>query len=96
MSQAEKVELGNTFQAKWVRFVLSDTPERKTNVWLVQTKDGEDLGEVKFWPRWRKYSFFPLPNTLYEQDCLWDIADFVAKKSLEHRNSHVPKRGRVI
>jgi hypothetical protein len=84
---AAKVELGNTFQPKWVRFVLTDTPGRKTKVWLVQTKDGEDLGEIKFWPRWRKYSFFPLPNTLYEQDCLWDIADFCARKTQEWKTA---------
>ncbi len=72
-------------QRKWIRFLLTATPERKTEVWLVQTLDEMDLGEIKFNSRWRKYSFYPLRETLYEQDCLWDIADFCAKKTEEWR-----------
>jgi hypothetical protein len=62
---------------KWVRFTEMPIPGRKTNVWQVATIDAPViLGEIKFWPRWRKYAFFPLANTLYEKDCLRDIADF--------------------
>ena len=63
--------------AKWIRFIyLANSKSGKTKVWQVETASGEPLGEVKWFARWRKYSFFPLSHTVFEKDCLRDIADF--------------------
>jgi hypothetical protein len=48
----------------------------KTKQFVVQTTEGLHLGYIKFRPQWRKFSFYPDPNTLYEADCLKDIASF--------------------
>jgi hypothetical protein len=79
------IETGNTFQPKWIRF--EPIPfEGKTCKWEIFQKEGiVRLGEVKWWNAWRRYCFFPEPYTLYEQDCLWDIADFVAHKTKEYK-----------
>ena len=64
---------------------VGDSPSGKTAIWQVSTavKDregnphpGVPLGQVKWFGKWRKYSFFPLQETLYEETCLRDIADF--------------------
>ena len=82
-----KVEYGNTAQPKWVCFERVPF-NGKTSIWNVALKEGIlRLGSVRWWPAWRKYAFFPEPDTLYEQDCLWDIADFCARKTQEHRAS---------
>lgn len=48
--------------------------------WYIRRKDApasdKPLGAVLFYPRWRRYVFQPYSNTLYEHDCLRDIADF--------------------
>lgn len=61
---------------KWI--VIDEGPQLgKTKQWRVSTADrAATLGVIKFFPRWRKYSFWPNANTLYEADCLRDIADF--------------------
>ena len=65
-------------QGKWVIFALAAEQNPKTSVWNVLSKEGgETLGQVRWYGRWRKYAFFPRPNTLYENDCLRDIAGFI-------------------
>lgn len=68
--------------AKWITFEkvnpLAGSPIPKTVKFRVQTKDVQPLvlGEIKWFTRWRKYCFFPVLETAYEQDCLRDIAQF--------------------
>jgi len=48
-------------------------------------ESGERIGSVYWYNPWRKYCFFPAPGTVYEQDCLRDIADFVETETKRHR-----------
>lgn len=65
--------------AKWIEFKeLPMCPDRKTKVFEVVAKEGSiKLGEIKWFGRWRKYTFNPVNNTVFEQDCLKDITDFL-------------------
>ena len=83
--------------AKWIKF--SEQPpraNRTTKVWHVlppEVLPGSDdlaphpapIGAVSWFGRWRKYCFFPAAETVYEQDCLRDIAAFCEQKTTEHR-----------
>lgn len=51
---------------------------------MVATQGAVPLGVVKWWGAWRKYAFFPNPDTLYEQDCLRDIAQIIVDLTNEH------------
>ena len=71
--------------AKWIKFVLIKEGN-KTNVWRVVTEErNEVLGEIKWFSRWRKYAFFPAPETVYEDDCLKDIAEFIEQQMIERK-----------
>jgi hypothetical protein len=73
---------------KWVSFKLEEPRRRelKTDVWHVwNLSESAHLGTVKWYGPWRKYAFFPAAETLYEQDCLRDIAAFVESETLQHR-----------
>lgn len=60
----------------------------KTAVWSVIAHEGNaDLGTVKWFGRWRRYAFFPAPATVFEKDCLRDLADFCDEITKEHRSS---------
>lgn len=72
---------------QWIRFDLIDSTG-KTNRWQVVTLDGNTvLGSVHWWGAWRQYSFFPQPSTVFERQCLRDIADFCELKTKEHRET---------
>ena len=60
----------------------------KTRIWEVLPEHSViPLGTVKWFGRWRKYSFFPELNTVYEQDCLRDIAEFCETITRQHREN---------
>ena len=72
--------------ARWIRFAQVENPGRLTKVWQVITVEhGEFLGEVRWFTSWRKYCFFPAPSTIFEQDCLRDIADFCETVTKQHK-----------
>ena len=74
---------------KWIEFnFVKDTG--KTKVYSVVAIDGcIILGVVKWYSPWRKYSFFPEPDTVFERDCLGYIIDLIEELMLERRNKRV-------
>jgi hypothetical protein len=68
-----------------IKFVPAP-PKPKTKVWWVVNKysDGH-LGWIGWFSRWRKYSFFPKADTVYEEVCLREIAGFCVARTKEHR-----------
>jgi hypothetical protein len=71
--------------AKHIEFVEGPS-KPKTKTWKVIAKDGNIvLGYVGWFGRWRCYTFFPEPNTVFEQTCLRDIADFMKSQTKDHR-----------
>lgn len=76
---------GGHYLSKWIKFVPID-PTGKTSRWQVATTDESSvLGSVHWFGRWRQYAFFPLPDTVYERQCLRDIAEFCEQKTAEWR-----------
>ena len=74
------------FSGKHLFFMfLKDKP--KTSVWEVRNKyEYTLLGCVKWFAKFRKYSFFPEKDTVFEKDCLRDIADFCEERTGEQRS----------
>ncbi len=66
-------------EPKWIKFVLVEQ-KPKTSIYNVLTKDDDlFLGQIKWFPKWRCYSFFPGNNTIFEKNCLKDITNFIEK-----------------
>ncbi len=67
----------------------------KTRVWEVTDADGSYvLGTIKWYGHWRGYAFFPEMHTetLYEQKCLREIADFIETATKLTRQSWRKKK----
>lgn len=63
---------------------------RKTKVWRVRaTRDYALLGTIKWFGRWRQYTFFPEPETIFNPDCLREIADRCAALTKRHRDGNM-------
>lgn len=56
---------------------VGDSASGKTQVWRVETRYGDLLGIVRWFGRWRQYTFWPSNETLYSAGCLHDVADFI-------------------
>ncbi len=68
----------------WIRFEEL-TPNPATKRWAVMPKDGSaQIGMVKWYGPWRKYCFQPSSNTVFEQVCLREIAQFCETETKSH------------
>jgi hypothetical protein len=77
----------------WITFRDTGTSESgRTKIWTVveKTDGGGSVGTVQWYAPWRKYSFVPAAGTVFEQQCLRDIAAFCENATLEHRNRKGP------
>ncbi len=76
-------------EPKWVRFdSTGPSASGKTETWSVRTQAGNEyLGAVRWFGRWRCYAFFPCADTVYEPDCLRDIAAFCEGTTRSHRET---------
>jgi len=71
----------------WISFVfLTVSQTGKTKIWEVFTKDEPviALGAIKWFGRWRRYAFYPEKDTVFEHDCLRDIASFCEAETKLH------------
>lgn len=61
----------------------------KTEVWSVVSRRQEaELGQLRWFGRWRQYAFFPGPETVFNPGCLADVAEFCAALTADHRAGH--------
>jgi hypothetical protein len=59
-----------------------------TKIYNVYPKESDSaLGQIKWFARWRKYSYFPNTGTLYEEKCLRDLATVIEDLTKQHKNS---------
>jgi hypothetical protein len=65
-------------------------PNPKTKVWAVVSKDGGEIGAVNWYGPWRKYCFTPNSNTVFEQVCLREIAQFCETATRIHKQPNAP------
>jgi hypothetical protein len=75
--------------SKWIEFMPEPLASgKKTKRWAVSAKEGGDrLGSIQWYGPWRQYTFQPAANTIYERQCLRDLADFCELQTKTHRKS---------
>jgi hypothetical protein len=50
----------------------------RTKVWGVNTKHGDEFGEVKWYAPWRQYCY-EIDGVVFTKTCLKDLYDFLEK-----------------
>jgi len=64
---------------KYIHFVKIST-QHKTSVWsCYNNNSGDELGQVRWYSRWRQYCYFPVARAIYNISCLNDIAHFITQ-----------------
>jgi len=73
-------------EGTWIKFVLVER-KKKTDVYEVATKEDDILlGRIRWFGRWRKYSFFPCDDTVFETVCLTEIVQFMNELMQERKH----------
>lgn len=74
-------------QYKYIHFRPVETLP-KTGVWACRNnRSGDTLGIVRWYGRFRGYSYFPVPGTVYNLGCLRDIGHFIEQLNAKQRES---------
>jgi len=77
-------------EVKYIEFSRPRPSESgKTRIWRVladaHIEMSYSIGEIKWHGAWRRYAFYPAPDTYFEQDCLRKIATFCEVKTKKLR-----------
>lgn len=73
---------------KWIKIIQSgNSKSGKTKIFDVVTNEDnmQVLGEIRWAGAWRKYTFQPVSNTMFDHDCLREIADFIEMHTKDHK-----------
>lgn len=76
---------------RWLEFIdiTDDLPGmrgRKTRVFAVNNKEMHTwIGKIKWYSPFRKYSFFPYEDMVFEATCMQDITDFLVELMEKHK-----------
>lgn len=77
---------------KYLTFEQLANPGRKTGIWNVRSaSSGAHLGTIRWYGAWRQYCFYPTEPTIFNTDCLVEIADRLATCNRWQRNIRVNK-----
>ncbi|MDE1768910.1 MAG: hypothetical protein KGH62_06130, partial [Candidatus Micrarchaeota archaeon] len=71
---------------KYIRFHVIEKKE-KTKVYGVFTLTDDLIGTIRWYPRWRQYSFFPDKETVWNNGCLRDLQNFIYQITKEHKEA---------
>jgi hypothetical protein len=76
-----------SWQTKYLNFWHSRPSDSgKTDLWFIQSKSGDELGEIRWHGPWRKYVFRTINSyALFDGNCLRDIVDFCESRTEEHK-----------
>ncbi len=76
--------------SEWLEF-REKKSKPKTKVFSVWSKHSDsELGEIKWYPNWRHYCFFPTTKTTVHSDrCLFEISQFISKLNEEHKRKRI-------
>lgn len=70
---------------KWIRFDQIPYSGKTKKYRCVNKEFGSEIGIVMWYGAFRKYSFLPNPNMVFESQCLKDIASFLESLMLERK-----------
>lgn len=71
----------------WIEFTEAGwSASGRTRIWRVEPKQVSGcIGEISWYSPWRRYCFFPIANSVFEEQCLRDIAKFCEDQTAAHK-----------
>lgn len=68
-----------------------NAPGHKTSYWsILSAKDADTLGWISWYGRWRQFAFSPATASVFNNQCLIDLAAFLKKLNDLNKQGRVP------
>ena len=80
-------------ESKFLTFSRVDIKGRKTPIFIVRNKNNSVLlGQINFYPQWRKYVFEPTDDVIFDTSCLKDILSFMEEQQKEWKENLINEK----
>lgn len=67
---------------------------RRTERWTVVAQEEVRLGEVRWYAPWRRYTFHPDADMVFDAECLTTLAEFCAKQTQQRKEDRKRERSK--
>lgn len=71
---------------RYLKFIKDSVPQNTWTYYVRSEGNGDLLGTIKYFGRWRQYCFFPVKDTVFSAGCLVEIDDYLKKVNAEWRD----------
>lgn len=66
-----ELDWNNVFwESEFFKVIEGTIPNRKTNIYFIKNNSGCCIGEIRWYGPWRKFCFFPAPDTIWDNKCI--------------------------
>lgn len=79
------------FKSKYIKFQIVERKPKTVGIIIFSKDNGVPIGRIEWYGPFRKYSFFPESDTVYETVCLGDIKRMIDELELIRKNKNVKK-----
>ena len=63
--------------SKYLEFKRREEKAKTKVIEVISMRTGECLGFIKWFSRWKQYTFFPEDGTIFNVECLNDIQSYI-------------------
>ena len=64
-------------ETKYLLFTVNCVKGKTKVIDIVNIHHHEVIGEIKWFPRWRQYCFFPIAETVWNKTCMEDVYEVI-------------------
>jgi hypothetical protein len=64
-------------ETKYLRFIDKEIRQKTKIIGVVNIHHDEEIGEIKWFSRWRQYCFYPSNNTIWNKTCMEDVHEVI-------------------
>ena len=60
-------------ETEYLRFIDKESKQITKIIGVVNIHHDEEIGEIKWFGKWRQYCFYPSDNTIWNRSCLEEV-----------------------
>jgi hypothetical protein len=64
-------------ETTYLRFIDKEAKQITKIIGVVNIHHDEEIGEIKWFGKWRQYCFYPSPDTIWNTGCMKDICEVI-------------------
>ena len=84
------IDLGELKPSKYMDTIINygNSEKRKTPIYEVYERNGSNrLGDIRWYPAWRGFCFFPNNNTVFDHGCLLKIVEWINELNKRYKEA---------